>query len=382
MKTLSSKAGIDRRRAPGALFCACSVLIGLALLILSRGADWFGEWYATHIFPVFPVIIGGAVSILPFSLLEILIYIAAALILVWILYFLFLVIFPKRRRMAPAALFKAARVLLFFVCAVFMIFELTCGVNYERDSFADITGRQIKDSSKDELRGLCELLIVDVTEILEEIESEEEETVSPVKTGAGLKREARDSMKRLGEGLQELAGYYPNPKPVVRSESMSKLGLTGIYSPFTVEANYNKDIPGFLKPYTMCHELAHLKGFMREDEAGFIAYLACRESPDPGFRYSGAMNALMYALPAYRKEAAEDEYVLLIETVPEKAMLDFHMNNEYWERFRGRGTAIANKANDAYLKANSQSGGVKSYGGMVGLLLAEYRADIENALFM
>lgn len=43
--------------------------------------------------------------------------------------------------------------------------------------------------------------------------------------------------------------------------------LCGVYSPFTVEANYNGDMPDYNVPHTLCHELSHLKGFMREDEA-------------------------------------------------------------------------------------------------------------------
>ena len=72
-----------------------------------------------------------------------------------------------------------------------------------------------------------------------------------------------------------------------------------MFSPFTIEANYNQDIPDYEIPYTVCHELAHLKGWIREDEAGFIAYLACRESQEPALQYSGTLNALSYAMSAF-----------------------------------------------------------------------------------
>ena len=160
---------------------------------------------------------------------------------------------------------------------------------------------------------------------------------------------------------------------MLSSTVMSRLGLTGIYSPFTIEANYNDHMPEYLKPFTMCHELAHVKGFMREDEANFIAYLACKGSPEPEFRYSGAMNALSYALNAYRREATRDEYISLIETLPVKAALDFVSNAEYWRGFRGGLTEFSSRANDTYLRLNAQADGVKSYGRMVDLLIAEYR---------
>ena len=37
----------------------------------------------------------------------------------------------------------------------------------------------------------------------------------------------------------------------------------------------------------MMHEQTHLRGFMNEAEANFVAYLACENSSDPYFEYSG-----------------------------------------------------------------------------------------------
>ncbi|MEI3307330.1 MAG: DUF3810 family protein [Eggerthella lenta] len=46
---------------------------------------------------------------------------------------------------------------------------------------------------------------------------------------------------------------------------------------------------------------------------------------------------------------------------------------------RGPGQDVSNAANDTYLKANNQSDGMRSYGRMVDLLLAEQRAEGEGA---
>lgn len=64
---------------------------------------------------------------------------------------------------------------------------------------------------------------------------------------------------------------------------------------FTVEANFNGDMPDYNVPHTLCHELSHLKGFMREDEANFIGYLACISSENEVFRYSGYLTGWVYA---------------------------------------------------------------------------------------
>ena len=46
----------------------------------------------------------------------------------------------------------------------------------------------------------------------------------------------------------------------------------------------------------------------------------------------------------------------------------------HWAQYEGPVQEASNAANDAYLKANNQSDGMRSYGRMVDLLLAEQRA--------
>lgn len=70
-------------------------------------------------------------------------------------------------------------------------------------------------------------------------------------------RDAVDTMKRLGTKYPALEGYYPKPKKLLVSGMLSWQGLTGVYSPFTVEANYNKDMTAYNVPFIACHELSH-----------------------------------------------------------------------------------------------------------------------------
>lgn len=68
-------------------------------------------------------------------------------------------------------------------------------------------------------------------------------------------------------GIPPLPAGYGQPKPVMASRLMSYGNITGIYIPFTCEANVNIDVPDYSIPATMCHELTHLRGYMREEEA-------------------------------------------------------------------------------------------------------------------
>ena len=140
-----------------------------------------------------------------------------------------------------------------------------------------------------------------------------------------------------------------------------------------MESNINVDNPFFTVPWTMAHELAHQCGFMREDEANFIAYLACKESDDALMRYSGLLLAYDNATAALRKADPEAATQIAAGLAP-SVQRDLAERAEHWARYEGPVQEASNAANDAYLKANNQSDGMRSYGRMVDLLLAEQRA--------
>ena len=128
----------------------------------------------------------------------------------------------------------------------------------------------------------------------------------------------------------------------------------------------------------MGHEMAHQCGFMREDEANFIGYLACKDATDPLTRYSGYSLAYDYALSALVK-ADRDTAVTVNDKLSEEVKADRRARSEYLRQFEGPVAEMSNAANNAYLKANQQQDGTRSYGRMVDLLLAEARQEAEQA---
>ena len=179
-------------------------------------------------------------------------------------------------------------------------------------------------------------------------------------------------MEHLAETYSVLEGYYPNPKPVWISEILSYQHLTGVYSPFSIEANYNADMTDYNIPFTMCHELSHLRGFMSEDEANFIAYLSCIKSESEEFRYSGFLSGWLYVINALYGENTE-KYEELCERLNINALKDLQANNSFWDKYDGITAEVADRVNDIYLKANRQIDGVKSYGKVVDLMLGYQR---------
>jgi hypothetical protein len=153
---------------------------------------------------------------------------------------------------------------------------------------------------------------------------------------------------------------------------MSHTNIIGIYTCLTGEANIDIDIPDMTIASTAMHEMAHQRGFAREDEANYISYVACMAHPDADFKYSGSVMALQYSMNALYG-ADHDRYFKLTEKYSAGYLLDLQDEQAYWKQFQGVTKKVADKMNDTYLKLNGETDGVKSYGRMVDLLLAEYR---------
>ena len=191
-----------------------------------------------------------------------------------------------------------------------------------------------------------------------------------------LSRNQRETNRESIVGFEQLDLHFITrtptiAKPVFFSTFLSRAGIAGFYFPFTGEGTFNRDMPDFLIPVIIAHEQAHQLGIAREDEANFIAFLACLYHPCYEFQYSGLMlafmhtsNALFAASPAKHREVMESL------SDPEGIMRDNRANREFWQRYEGRISEINQEINDRYLRAHGQEDGVRSYGRMVDLVLA------------
>lgn len=197
-----------------------------------------------------------------------------------------------------------------------------------------------------------------------------------------LASEAVLSMRALSDALPGLfsGGIISTPKRAVAYPVLARLGISGIYVPFTGECIVNTVSTDPFLPSTMCHELAHRLSFAPEQDANLIAYLACMQSEDATFRYSGALMAFTYCYNALSEP--EDRAALWAE-LPQTVVDDFARNSEAWRKYEtppkeGSESSlrkIATAVNNAYLQSMGQSEGVKSYGRVVDMLIALYMQD-------
>ena len=339
------------------------ILLGIAIVLTMSGGMvlWacrtnrsFADWYVSGPFQFFPNVIGRITGLFPFSVYELILYTLPVVVL-WGLI----------RKAKLQTKFCGA---VLFVALIFCIASFTILGNYGRSPIAGYLGIETGKSSVEDLKELCLTLIDDAVSVMDQVERDKEGTFTI--ESLDVEAKAREAMYGLGKMYGAFQGYYPRPKRVLLSEGMSYLNLTGMYSPFTIEANYNGACTDYVIPYTICHELGHLRGFLREDEAGFVAWLACYHSDDPSFRYSGAINALNYGLNALYREVDYEVYKEFYNAMPYEIRWDLWKNSEYWQAHRGFTYTVGTKVNDTYLKVNAQEGGTKSYGRMIDLLMA------------
>ena len=158
------------------------------------------------------------------------------------------------------------------------------------------------------------------------------------------------------------------------SKVLSYTGITGIYFPFTAEANYNNDFPMSLVGSTICHELAHRQGFAREDEANFISYLVCVNSDNDYLNYSGLLLATTHSMNKLNENDPQSFYELAA-TYSSEVAADLTAERIYWHARTGDVEEAFTRINDTYLKSHDLADGVESYGRMVDLLLALQRQE-------
>lgn len=349
----------------GAAFGAAA----LVLQILARQVPGFGTWYARWVYPVLVHILGRVFGWFPFSVAEFGLY---GLMLLCIVY-------GVRHRREPVRLLSRTLNL----CGILLfLYTCNCGINYYAAPFSGYAGLKTETYTKEELAELCEYLVEKVNETATSETSYRSggSSRSGLESRRDWRTEAVRVMGAVGETYPVLGGFYPKPKEVTVSWILSVQQLCGIYSPFTVEANFNGSMPDYNIPHTLCHELSHLKGFMREDEANFIGYLACLASDKQMFRYSGYLTGWVYAGNALAR-ADWEAYRALYEQLCGQAKEDLAENNAFWDRYEGKVAEVSNQMNDVYLKANRQEDGVKSYGRMVDLMLEDYKQTRKSLLF-
>jgi hypothetical protein len=344
----------------------------MIIFVAKRSTFIAEEFFAKRIYRIYSIVVAQITGIVPYSLGEMLILLMPLGVTILMVCFVLHTIKGKGRR--KVIIGKATINILCTFGILYFLYTIGCGVNYYRYSISYYLELQIQESTEEELFELCYSLAQRANSLRELTTQEDEFGVFELSMSTSeLGEETLKAYAKVADNYPILSGWYPKAKPLLLSDVMSRMQLTGIFLPFTMEATVNVATPDYSIPSTMCHEMAHQRGFMREDEANYIAYLVCVNSDNVDLQYSGIMQALIIAGNTLYDKNVE-LYREVSATFHVDVRMDLNANTEYWRQFDNQ--AISNaveQINNTYLKMNDQEDGVQSYGRMVDLLLAEFR---------
>ena len=116
-----------------------------------------------------------------------------------------------------------------------------------------------------------------------------------------------------------------------------------------------------------------------ENDANFVAFLACISSEDMAYQYSGYYSAFIYVYNAISK-VSKDTQSQLWSGLSDPLKADILASNAHYAQFAGPVKEKAQKVNDKYLKSFGQPSGVNNYGAVAGALIGYYWKEIKPQL--
>lgn len=368
------------------------ILAGLFLLtavlnLVAWNSKSFCDFYVKHIFPAWVNTYARLTGVFSFSAGEVMIVIgvlsAIMAVMLGIVTVIFLLAKKKQGRRLLFHLRRYYKGLLWAAAVVAFVMTCNCFILYHCSTFEEkyqIGGKEYKIS---ELAVVRDYVVSQANALAKEMERDENGNIV---YGKDMTSQAAQDMQALsGRGYEQLAGYYPPPKGIMASGFLSQQYMLGYYFPFSMEANYNDAMYITNKPATMCHELAHLKGFIYEDEANFISYLACIHSEDKLFAYSGYLSVLNYLDNAFYEAVGKDRdiYNAHVKISSQVKKDNVFLTEEVWEQVESRAvipTGTVKKASYAFIDKNQEihgiEDGIASYTRVVGLLLDYYDGQL------
>ncbi len=354
------------------IFCIIPAFIALILYLILPYFPKLTEYvFSRGLFRIIGFPLQWIMSIFPFSITELVVILAIPAILTLLTTFIIRII----KREEKLKIFeKGMRFTAWCLSLSLLIYMIMHGANYYRLPAGELLNLPNREyTAKDLYTVTCDIA---------DKASAAREKLSEDKNGnTTLSAEISEILKQTDNCYDNLQKEYPflksavwRIKSVALSHYWSYTGTTGVYCPWTSEANANTDVPSFNIPHTAAHEMAHTMGIAKEDECNFIAWLACAKSGIADYEYSGYLSAYIYCSNALYV-ADRELWQKAISHCSDGVIRDLNFNNSYWEQFEGEVMESSQDFNDSFIKANGVESGILSYDQMVELMLRYY--DIE-----
>lgn len=243
------------------------------------------------------------------------------------------------------------------------IFLFFWGLNYQRMPMAEKLGLERRPAARSGELDTIGIQLIDGVNKNYDLARAGQDWIGASKLPIGIAKlyqtleNSFQAEKLLGVASQ---GGFSDPKPLQLSRLTSLMGVSGFYIAYTTEVTYNSEVPDVDLPMVIAHHKAHQRGFAREDEANFIAFLICTKSTDPYVRYSGYMHGLRVLEPLAKGDPAR--YQFLYQRISAGAKDDMRVRYEFWGTSKNSYLGpLSRRLFDMYLRANRVESGVNNY---------------------
>ncbi len=381
-----------------------TVIMGLTIILnlLAWKSTAFCDFYVEKIFPIWHNTYGRLTSLSSKSVGEIMIALFVILLAAAVILGIVAVIFftikkatknqYKLTQKTMPVIKKIVSIYYRFILAVVtvtaFVLTLNCFILYHCSTFKDKYLSEMlmnqDEYTVEELAALRDYVVVRVNEYAKMMDRDENGAII---YDGNMEEEAICSMQALGDMYPQLSGYYTTPKQIQSSEFLSQQYMRGYYFPFSMEANYNNVMYIIQQPSTMCHELAHTKGFIYEDEANLIGFLACINSDDIVFQYSGYLSVLNYINNDFKESIGDNAavYSSHVRISNQVKRDNVFLTEDAWVKVETKAiikTETVKKASNTFIETNLVLNGIEqgkvNYSEVVGLLMDYYTCSVDD----
>ncbi|KEO73289.1 DUF3810 domain-containing protein [Anditalea andensis] len=331
-------------------------LLGLIAIIIRYFADQnpekTEELYSRTFFPVIRNVIDITISRLPFPT----VYIFVVVILSVFGYFFYNLIHKKG--WINKILFSF-RSLFNFLGGLIFFFLFLWGYNYQRVPIFEQLILSPRPLGQDEIMREIELtsnILVQLRLNLTQDSTAIQETIAYHELENIVRSNMTANLYLLGLNFTG----HPRTKLFYPEGFMTRMGILGIYFPFTGESYIDAALHPLERPFTVAHEMAHSYGVTDEGEANFIGWVICSNSDDPLLQYSGQLRLLRYQLSdLYRINP--NLYRQTFSRLNKGIKNDLSAILKNKEEIKPISSELSKRSNDLFLKTQGVKAGVQSY---------------------
>ncbi len=287
-----------------------------------------------------------------------LIYILALYLVGWLIY--------KWKRTPPLkkwSWLSTLRMTFSIIGMIVFFFYILWGFNYMRPTMEERLDIEFEKPDTNYIRATFSETIDSLNSLRSKIEAED---VCSMEFDTIIDPIALSTLKKYLSYIGYPSAYRGVIHELWPAGMLLRWSTAGFFLPFVGEGYIDSALPGIQKPFVSMHEMSHVYGVTQEGEANYLAFAACKTSPDARVRYSAYLGIYPYIASAARSVDTA-MYADIHKRLDKEVMNDFQQIadclNAYPDIFPDFRDFIYN----SYLESQGVKGGIANYSKIIYL---------------